>query len=306
MNLSKYLDIAPEVKSAVLTGRPVVALESAILSHDIPYPQNLTFAAEIESTIRANGVIPATIAIINGRLKVGLSGGELELMCRGKNIQKVSRRDLPIILATGGTGATTTASTMILASLAGIRVFCTNDIGGVRRGAATTLDISADLQELARAPVAVVCSGTQMTLDIGMTLEYLETMGVPVLGYRTSDFPAFYCRKSGFEVDYAAPGAADIAKILRTKWDMGLQGGVVVGNPIPEAFAMDFDEMNQMLHEILEQAHKDGIHEQELSPYLLTRFADATQGRSLTANIQLACNNARVAADIARELALLK
>ena len=243
MNLKNYLDIAPEVKSAVEAGKPVVALESTILSHGMPYPENLTFAAEVERIIRAEGAIPATMAIIDGRMKVGLSAGELELMCKGENVAKVSRRDLPILLATGGTGATTVASTMILASLAGIPVFATGGIGGVHRGATTTMDISADLQELAHTPVAVVCAGAKMILDIGLTLEYLETMGVPVLGYNTDQFPAFYCRKSGFGVDYTAKSAAEIAKIARTKWDLGLAGGMLIGNPVPEEYALDFDEM---------------------------------------------------------------
>ena len=303
MNLSNYLDIAPEVKSAVETGKPVVALESTILSHGMPYPENLSFAAEIEKIIREKGAVPATMAIIGGRMKVGLSGGELELMCRGEGVKKVSRRDLPIILAEGGTGATTVASTMILASLAGIRVFCTNDIGGVRRGAATTLDISADLQELAHTPVAVVCAGAKMILDIGLTLEYLETMGVPVLGYKTQDFPAFYCKKSGFGVDHAAQSAADVAKIARTKWDLGLQGGLLIGNPVPDEYAMDFDEMSAVIDKALASAKEAGVKGRDITPYLLAHIVDFTQGRSLATNIQLAYNNARVAADIAVELA---
>ncbi|WP_417025995.1 pseudouridine-5'-phosphate glycosidase [Candidatus Allofournierella excrementavium] len=305
MNLKNYLDIAPEVKSAVEAGKPVVALESTILSHGMPYPENLTFAAEVERIIRAEGAIPATMAIIDGRMKVGLSAGELELMCKGENVAKVSRRDLPILLATGGTGATTVASTMILASLAGIPVFATGGIGGVHRGATTTMDISADLQELAHTPVAVVCAGAKMILDIGLTLEYLETMGVPVLGYNTDQFPAFYCRKSGFGVDYTAKSPAEIAKIARTKWDLGLAGGMLIGNPVPEEYALDFDEMSAVIDKALAAAEKDHVHGKNITPYLLAHIVEYTGGKSLATNIQLAYNNARLAAKVAVELAKL-
>ncbi|WP_394979444.1 pseudouridine-5'-phosphate glycosidase [Candidatus Allofournierella excrementavium] len=305
MNLKNYLDIAPEVRSAVEAGKPVVALESTILSHGMPYPENLTFAAEVERIIRAEGAIPATMAIIDGRMKVGLSAGELELMCKGENVAKVSRRDLPILLATGGTGATTVASTMILASLAGIPVFATGGIGGVHRGATTTMDISADLQELAHTPVAVVCAGAKMILDIGLTLEYLETMGVPVLGYNTDQFPAFYCRKSGFGVDYTAKSPAEIAKIARTKWDLGLAGGMLIGNPVPEEYALDFDEMSAVIDKALAAAEKDHVHGKNITPYLLAHIVEYTGGKSLATNIQLAYNNARLAAKVAVELAKL-
>ena len=305
MNLKNYLDIAPEVRSAVEAGKPVVALESTILSHGMPYPENLTFAAEVERIIRAEGAIPATMAIIDGRMKVGLSAGELELMCKGENVAKVSRRDLPILLATGGTGATTVASTMILASLAGIPVFATGGIGGVHRGATTTMDISADLQELAHTPVAVVCAGAKMILDIGLTLEYLETMGVPVLGYNTDQFPAFYCRRSGFGVDYTAKSAAEIAKIARTKWDLGLAGGMLIGNPVPEEYALDFDEMSAVIDKALAAAEKDHVHGKNITPYLLAHIVEYTGGKSLATNIQLAYNNARLAAKVAVELAKL-
>ena len=303
MNLKNYLDIAPEVKSAVEAGKPVVALESTILSHGMPYPENLTFAAEVERIIRAEGAIPATMAIIDGRMKVGLSAGELELMCKGENVAKVSRRDLPILLATGGTGATTVASTMILASLAGIPVFATGGIGGVHRGATTTMDISADLQELAHTPVAVVCAGAKMILDIGLTLEYLETMGVPVLGYNTDQFPAFYCRKSGFGVDYTAKSAAEIAKIARTKWDLGLAGGMLIGNPVPEEYALDFDEMSAVIDKAMAMADENGVKGKNITPFLLAHIVELTGGDSLKTNIQLAYNNARAAAQIAVELA---
>lgn len=305
MNLKDYLYILPEIESAVKDGKPVVALESTILSHGMPWPQNLEFAKKVEQIVRDNGAVPATTAIINGKLKVGLNNEELELMCRGEGVEKVSRRDLPIMIATGRTGATTVASTMILASLAGIRVFATGGIGGVHRGAETTMDISADLQELAHTPVAVVCAGAKMILDIGLTLEYLETMGVPVLGMRTEDFPAFYCRKSGFGVDYAAKDELDAAKVLKAKWDLGLQGGVLIGNPVPDEYALDFDEMSAVIDRALESAEKDGIKGKHTTPYLLAHIVEYTGGKSLATNLQLAYNNACVAAKLAVEYSKL-
>ena len=299
MNLKDYLSITPEVSAALRDGKPVVALESTILSHGMPYPENLAFAAEIEKIIRAEGAVPATIAIIDGVLKVGLSQSELELMCQGENVAKVSRRDLPVMCALGRTGATTVASTMNIASLAGIRVFATGGIGGVHRGAETTMDISADLQELRKTSVVVVCAGAKMILDIGLTLEYLETMGVPVLGLRTADFPAFYCRKSGFGVDYEARDEAEVARIAKVKWDLGLTGGILVGNPVPEEYAMDFDRMNAVIETCIASAKADGIKGKAITPYLLAHIVEATGGESLKTNIQLAYNNARAAAKIA-------
>ena len=303
MNLKNYLDIAPEVKSAVEAGKPVVALESTILSHGMPYPENLTFAAEVERIIRAEGAIPATMAIIDGRMKVGLSAGELELMCKGENVAKVSRRDLPILLATGGTGATTVASTMILASLAGIPVFATGGIGGVHRGAETTMDISADLQELAHTPVMVVCAGAKSILDLGLTLEYLETHGVPVLGYGTKELPAFYTRKSGFEVDYQVDTPAELASIFHASQELGLKGGMLVTNPIPDEYAMDLDYINRNIDAAIAEAKSLGIHGKDTTPFLLDKIQKLTRGDSLKANIQLVYNNARLGAQIASELA---
>lgn len=302
MNLHRYLDIATEVRSAVEAGKPVVALESTILSQCIPYPQNLAFSAEVEQIVRSMGAVPATIAIIDGRMKIGLSAGERELICRGGNVRSVSRRDLPIILAEGGTGSTSVASTMILASLAGIRVFSSVGLGGVHRDADRTLDISADLQELARTPMVVVCAGARSFLDIGATLEYLETMGVPVLGYKTNDFPAFYCRSSGFGVDRCVECAADAARIARIKWDLGLQGGVLIGNPVPQPYALDEEETKNAVDAALASAREKGIRGAELTPYLLAKLDELTDHRSMTANIQLAYNNARVAAALAIEL----
>ena len=299
MNLKNYLDIAPEVKSAVEAGKPVVALESTILSHGMPYPENLTFAAEVERIIRAEGAIPATMAIIDGRMKVGLSAGELELMCKGENVAKVSRRDLPILLATGGTGATTVASTMILASLAGIPVFATGGIGGVHRGAETTMDISADLEELSQTPVMVVCAGAKSILDLGLTLEYLETHGVPVIGYGTRELPAFYTRKSGFAVDYEIDTPAGLAAAFHASLELGLRGGMLVTNPIPEESSMAPEVINKAIDEAVAQAQAQGIHGKETTPFLLARVSELTGGDSLESNIQLVFNNARLAAKTA-------
>ena len=303
--LKKYMDIAPEIEEAVKAGKPVVALESTILSHGMPYPENLDFAAKVEEVIRAQGAVPATMAIIDGRLKAGLTPAELERMCRADGVLKVSRRDLPIVVANKLTGATTVATTMILANLAGIRIFATGGIGGVHRGGEDSMDISADLQELAHTPVAVVCAGAKMILDIGRTLEYLETMGVPVLGLDTDDFPAFYCRKSGFGVDFNCKTPADVAKIAKTKWELGLAGGMLIGNPVPEQYAMDFDEMSAVIEKALAQAEEKGVKGKNITPFLLAAIVELTGGDSLKTNIQLAFNNARAAAQIAVELAKL-
>ena len=305
MNLEKYLDISTEVKEALEAGKPVVALESTILSHGMPYPENAEFASEVEKIIRGKGAIPATTAIINGKLKVGLTPEELLIMCKAENVGKVSRRDVPVYLVTKQTGATTVATTMLIAAMAGIRVFATGGIGGVHRGAETTMDISADLQELANTPVCVVSAGCKQILDIGLTLEYLETMGVPVLGYQTSDFPAFYCRKSGFGVDYCLKDAKEAAEILHTKWELGLKGGVVVGNPVPEEYAQNFEHMEKVINEALEMCKERKIRGKQTTPFLLATIKDLTGGESLATNLQLAYNNARVASDIAVELAKL-
>ena len=305
LNLKAYMDVTPEIEEAVRTGKPVVALESTILSHGMPYPENLGFAREVEKIIRAEGAVPATMAIIDGRLKAGLTEEELVRMCEAKDVLKVSRRDLPIVVAKKLTGATTVATTMILAEMAGIHVFATGGIGGVHRGGEDSMDISADLQELAHTPVAVVCAGAKMILDIGRTLEYLETMGVPVLGLDTDDFPAFYCRKSGFGVDYNAKTPADVAAIAKVKWDMGLMGGMLIGNPVPEQYAMDFDEMSAVIDRALKLADEAGVKGKNITPFLLAHIVELTGGNSLKTNIQLAFNNARVAARIAVELARL-
>ena len=305
MDYKDYLSITPEIQQALAENKPVVALESTILSHGMPYPENVEFAHKVEVVVREAGAIPATTAIIGGKLKIGLNSDELEIMCKAENVGKVSRRDVAVYLATGQTGATTVATTMLIASLAGIKVFATGGIGGVHRGATETMDISADLQELAHTPVAVVGAGCKSILDIGLTLEYLETMGVPVLGYQTNDFPAFYCRKSGYGVDYNIPDAQTAAKIIKTKLDLGLEGGMLIGNPIPKEYELDFDEMEKVINQALEMAKKDGIHGKATTPYLLAHIKDITHGVSFASNLQLAYNNAKVASEIAVELAKL-
>lgn len=305
MSYKDYLSITPEIEEAIKEGKPIVALESTILSHGMPYPENVEFAHKVEEIVRAEGAIPATTAIIGGKLKVGLNSEELEIMCKAEGVGKVSRRDVAVFLATGQTGATTVATTMLIASLAGIRIFATGGIGGVHRGAQETMDISADLQELAHTPVCVVGAGCKSILDIGLTLEYLETMGVPVLGYQTEDFPAFYCRKSGFKVDYKLNDANEAARILKTKWDLGLEGGFLIGNPIPEEYALDYDEMEKVIVKALDMAKKEGIKGKATTPFLLAHIKDLTNGVAFASNVQLALNNAKVASQIAVELSKL-
>ena len=304
--LNKYLDIAPEVKEALEAGRPVVALESTIISHGMPYPQNVETALSVEKIIRDNGAVPATIAVIGGRLKAGLSSEEIDYLGKtGTKVAKASRRDLPVLVAQGRDGATTVATTMIIANLAGIKVFATGGIGGVHRGAETTMDISADLQELAHTPVMVVCAGAKSILDLGLTLEYLETNGVPVIGYQTEELPAFYTRKSGFGVDYRLDTPAELAKTFYVKQDMGLVGGMLVTNPIPEEYSMDHEVINKAIDEAVEESKRLGIHGKDTTPFLLAKIKDLTGGDSLASNIQLVYNNARLAAKTAVELSKL-
>lgn len=303
--MNKYLSVSPEIEKALAEGRPVVALESTILSHGMPYPENLEFSHKVEEIVRGEGAVPATTAIIGGKLKVGLTAEELQIMCKADGVGKVSRRDVAVYLATGKTGATTVATTMMLAEMAGIKVFATGGIGGVHRGAETTMDISADLQELANTKVAVVCAGAKSLLDIPKTLEYLETMGVPVLGMGTEDFPAFYCRSSGCKADARIDTPAEMAAILKTKWDLGLKGGVVIGNPIPEQYELDYNEMEAVINRALDAAKAEGVHGKDTTPFLLAHIKDYTEGVSFASNLQLAYNNARVASRIAIELAKL-
>lgn len=301
MNLAKYLEISKEVKEALENNKPVVALESTIISHGMPYPQNVETALKVEEIVRQNGAVPATIAILNGKLKVGLNKEEIDYLGKkGLEVTKASRRDIPAILASEDDGATTVASTIIIAALAGIKVFATGGIGGVHRGAETTMDISADLEELAMTDVAVVCAGAKSILDIGLTLEFLETKGVPVLGYQTKELPAFYTRKSGFKVDYKMDTPEQIAKTLKAKWDVNLKGGVVITNPIPEEFAMDFDTITTAINNAVAEAEEKGIKGKDSTPFLLAKVKDITKGKSLESNIQLVFNNAKLASEIAK------
>lgn len=298
--MNKYLDLSPEVAEALANGKPVVALESTIISHGMPYPQNVETALRVEQTIRDGGAVPATIAVIGGRLKAGLTQDQIEYLGRkGRDVIKASRRDLPVLVARGEDGATTVTTTMIIAAMAGIKVFATGGIGGVHRGAETTMDISADLEELAKTPVMVICAGAKSILDLGLTLEYLETKGVPVIGYGTEELPAFYTRRSGFKVDYRIDTPEELAAAFRTKLEMGLEGGMLVTNPIPEEYSMDPDRINAAISQALDEATAQGIHGKETTPFLLARIKDITGGDSLASNIQLVLNNARLAAKTA-------
>ena len=295
--MNKYLDLSPEVAEAVRAGKPVVALESTIISHGMPYPQNVETALKVENTIRENGAVPATIAVIGGRLKAGLTPEQIEYLGKkGRGVAKASRRDLPVLVAQGKDGATTVTTTMIIAAMAGIKVFATGGVGGVHRGAETTMDISADLEELAQTPVMVICAGAKSILDLGLTLEYLETKGVPVIGYGTEELPAFYTRKSGFKVDYRLDTPEELAAAFRAKMEMGLKGGMLVTNPIPEEYSMDPDRINAAIDQAVAEAEAQGIQGKETTPFLLARIKDLTGGDSLASNIQLVLNNARLAA----------
>ena len=306
MNLNPYLDVAPEVAAAVAAGKPVVALESTIISHGMPYPQNVETALKVEQIIRDNGAVPATIAILGGRLKAGLTAEEIEYLGKkGQDVTKASRRDLAVLVSRKADGATTVTTTMMIAHMAGIQVFATGGIGGVHRGAETTMDISADLEELASTPVMVVCAGAKSILDLGLTLEYLETHGVPVLGYGTKELPAFYTRKSGFEVDYRVDTPAELAAAFRASLDLGLRGGMLVTNPIPEEFAMDHEVINRAIDEAVAQANAQGFLGKATTPFLLAKVMEVTGGDSLDCNIQLVFNNARLAAQTAAELCRL-
>tara|TARA_Y100000746_G_scaffold46818_1_gene36030 strand:+ start:54 stop:968 length:915 start_codon:yes stop_codon:yes gene_type:complete len=299
MKLNDFIDIHPEVKNAIENKEPIVALESTIISHGMPYPKNVETAFMVEETVRSNKAIPATIAIINGRLKVGLTNKEIEFLATNEEVKKVSRRDLPITIAQQLSGSTTVASTMIIASLARIAIFATGGIGGVHRGAENSMDISADLEELAKTNVCVVCAGPKAILDIGLTLQYLETKGVPVIGYKTSELPAFYSSESGFDVDYKIDSALEIAEILKTKWNLLIDGGVLVANPIPIAFELETSVMDEAIKQAIIDADNENITGKEITPYLLSKVNEITQGKSLDANIKLIQNNAALAAKIA-------
>ncbi|MEY4903419.1 MAG: hypothetical protein RLZZ292_1234 [Bacteroidota bacterium] len=297
------LSISPEVALVLHENRPVVALESTIISHGMPYPKNVATALRVEQIVRDHGATPATIAIIGGKLKAGLTKDEIEYFGKkGLKITKASRRDLPYLVAKGQDGATTVASTMIIAAMAGIKIFATGGIGGVHRGAETTMDISADLQELAQTNVAVICAGAKSILDLGLTLEYLETQGVPVLGYQTDELPAFYTRYSGFKLDYRLDTPREIAEVLKTKWALNLNGGVLIGNPIPEKYEMDAQEMEHIIQRATKEAQEKGIKGKDITPFLLAKIENLTQGASLASNIELVCHNAALAAKIAKEM----
>lgn len=302
-SLKKYLTVSPEVKEALANNKPVVALESTIISHGMPYPKNVETALNVEKIIRDNGAVPATVAVIGGRLRAGLTKDEITYLGKkGLAVTKASRRDLPVLAARGEDGATTVAATMIISALAGISVFATGGIGGVHRGAEVTMDISADLEELAETPVMVVCAGAKSILDLGLTLEYLETKGVSVLGYQTEELPAFFTRKSGFHVDYRVDTPNELARIYRAKQDLGLGGGLLVTNPIPEEYAMDPQYISKTIDEACEEAKRLGIKGKEITPYLLDKIQKITGGKSLEANIKLVYNNAELGAKVASEL----
>jgi pseudouridine-5'-phosphate glycosidase len=297
--MQAFLQFSPEVQSARAAGKPIVALESTIISHGMPYPQNVQTAREVEQVIRDAGAVPATIAIIDGRICIGLADEQLELLGQSKDAIKVSRRDLAYVLSQKKLGATTVAATMICAKLAGIEVFVTGGIGGVHRGAETSFDISADLQELAQTGVAVVCAGVKSILDIGLTLEYLETHGVPVVSVGQPAFPAFFTRDSGFRADFQLDTPEEQARFIRTKWQLGLEGGVVVSNPVPEAAAMKNEEIDTIIAQALREAGQQGVKGKAVTPFLLARIKELTGGRSLATNIALVKHNALVGAKLA-------
>ncbi|CAM5779943.1 MULTISPECIES: pseudouridine-5'-phosphate glycosidase [Brevibacillus] len=297
--MKQYLTFTDEVRHALDNNLPVVALETTIISHGMPYPQNIEMAKEVEQIIRDNGAVPATIGIMDGKIKIGLSESELEEFATNKSVEKVSRRDFPYILASGKIGATTVAGTMIAAQLAGIRVFATGGIGGVHREGEITWDVSADLTELAQTGLAVVCAGCKSILDIGRTLEYLETQGVPVVGYRTDEFPSFFARESGFGVDFRLDAPEEVATVMDTKWKLGLDGGLVIANPVPEKDALDHGKIEAVILQALKEAKENGIAGKKVTPFLLSKVKELTEGKSLQTNIALVKHNAAVAAQIA-------
>ena len=300
--MNKYLDISPEVAEALANGKPVVALESTIISHGMPYPRNVETALLVEQTIRENGAVPATIAIIGGRLKAGLSKDEIEYLGKaGTKVAKASRRDIAALVARKADGATTVTTTMMIAHMAGISIFATGGIGGVHRGAEVTMDISADLEELGNTPVMVVCAGAKSILDLGLTLEYLETKGVPVIGYGTDELPAFYTRHSGFGVDYRADSPEELAAMFKAQRGLGLKGGMLVTNPIPEEYSMDKAVIDAAIDQAIKEAAENGIKGKQTTPFLLAKVVELTGGDSLDSNIALVLNNARLAAKTAVE-----
>ena len=299
---SNFIDVKPEVAKALEEGTPVVALESTIIAHGMPYPRNVETAIAVEDVIRAEGVMPATIAIINGRIKIGLTKEEIEYLGTADNVLKVSRRDFPLVIAKKMNGATTVAGTMIAAHMAGIKLFVTGGIGGVHRGAGESFDISADLEELKTTEVAVVCAGVKSILDIGATLEYLETSGVPVITYGTEEFPAFYSRKSGFKSECRLDDPKEIADLINAKAALGLRGGMLIACPIPEEEEIPYEKMDVVIKEALKECEEQGVKGKRITPFLLSKVKDLTEGSSLEANIKLVLNNARIGAKIARDI----
>lgn len=297
--INEYLDINPEVAAALERGEPVVALESTIIAHGMPYPKNVETALRVHQVIRENGAVPATVGIIGGRIKVGLTDEEIEYMGKADDVAKISRRDLPFVLARGGDGATTVAATMIAAAMTGIRVFVTDGIGGVHRGAAESFDISADLEEMKNSDVVVVCAGVKSMLDIGKTLEYLETSGIPVVGYRTREFPAFYSRRSGFRNEYSLDTPEEIARLIRLKYDLGLKGGVLVACPIPEEDEIPLEKIESIIQLALDECETKGIRGKRVNPFVLDRVHQLSGGESLEATIRLVLNNAMLGARVA-------
>lgn len=306
MSLEKNIVVSMEVKQALQQNKPVVALESTIISHGMPYPQNVETALNVERIVRENGAVPATIAIIGGKPTVGITAEEIDhLGKKGLAVTKASRRDIPVLAAKGEDGATTVAATMIIAAMAGVKVFATGGIGGVHRGAETSMDISADLEELARTDVAVICAGAKSILDLGLTMEYLETKGVPVLGYQTEELPSFYTRSSGYKVNYRIDSPLEVAKIIAAQRDLELHGGMVIANPIPEEFAMEESVIHTAIQDALQEADKLGIKGKEITPFLLDKIQKLTDGKSLASNIQLVYNNVKLGAQIASALCSL-
>lgn len=304
--MNKNIDIHPDVRKALRTNMPVVALESTIISHGMPYPDNVKMALNVEKIILENDAIPATIAIINGQIKVGLSNDEIKQLAKTKDVLKVSKRDLAYVVSQNKTGATTVSATMLIANMVGIKVFATGGIGGAHKNAQQTFDISRDLEELASVNVAVVCAGIKSILDLELTLEYLETKGVEILGYQTKELPAFYTQKSGFNLDYKMERPNDIAKLMHAKWDLGLTGGIVVANPIPKEFSLDEEKIAKIIEQSLVKADKLKIKGKDITPYLLSNIKETTKGDSLEANLELVFNNAKLAAQIAKQYALLQ
>jgi len=302
MSFNKFLEISDEVQSALNDNKPIVALESTIISHGMPYPQNYETAKQVENTVRENGAVPATIAILGGKIKIGLGEEDLQILSNSKDILKASRRDIPIIVSEKLNAATTVSATMICAALAGLKIFATGGIGGVHRNGNESFDISADLTELAKTNIAVVSAGVKSILDIGLTLEYLETLGVPVIGYNTEEFPAFYTRQSGFKVNYNLDTPEKIGSMIKTKWELGLNGGVIVANPIPEEFSMDKNKIDSAIEEALKKADEKEIKGKDVTPFLLGEIKNITGGSSLDSNIKLVLNNAKLAAQISASL----